>query len=164
VCNEEGDIVGILDITKCLYDALEKLEYAYESYKKLYYALESSERERSNRSTSTSVLQYMSVLKEKSECPDLICTLDGSPPAQVGIRHSVRDATRLMREYRTTAVLVMDHSTIAGIFTSKDVVLRVIAAGLDPTTCSVARVMTPHPDTASLRTSILIALKKMCGV
>ena len=39
----------------------------------------------------------------------------------------------LMKENRTTAVLVKDtNEQVAGIFTSKDVVLRVIAAGLDP--------------------------------
>nr|CAG8491842.1 10743_t:CDS:2 [Entrophospora candida] len=160
VCNEEGDIVGILDITKCLYETLEKLEHAYESSKKLYDALENVEREWSNQSTS--VLQYMSVLREKMACPDLATVLDGSPPVQVGTRNSVRDAARLMREYGTTAVLVMDdHNMIAGIFTSKDIVLRVIAAGLDSSTCGIARVMTPHPDTAPPRTSILVALKKM---
>lgn len=41
--------------------------------------------------------------------------------------------------------------------------LRVIAAGLAPENCSVVRVMTPHPDTASPSTSILDALKKMHG-
>jgi CBS domain-containing protein len=57
---------------------------------------------------------------------------------------------------------------IAGIFTSKDVVLRVIAAGLDAQRCSVVRVMTPHPDTAPPTTTVQDALKKMhsecCGL
>jgi CBS domain-containing protein len=39
----------------------------------------------------------------------------------------------------------------------------VIAAGLAPDSCSVVRVMTPHPDTALPSTSILDALKKMHG-
>lgn len=38
-----------------------------------------------------------------------------------------------------------------------------IAAGLAPDSCSVVRVMTPHPDTALPSTSILDALKKMHG-
>lgn len=42
--------------------------------------------------------------------------------------------------------------------------LRVIAAGLAPETCSVVRVMTPHPDTALPTTSILDGLKKMHGM
>ncbi|CAB4401057.1 unnamed protein product [Rhizophagus irregularis] len=160
VCNEEGDVVGLLDITKCLYEALDKMERAYGSSKKLYDALEGVEREWSTNQP-TQILQYMDMLREKMACPDLSSVLDGSMPAEVGVKTSVRDAARLMREYRTTAVLVMEHHSIAGIFTSKDIVLRVIAAGLDPSTCSVIRVMTPHPDTAPPQTSILDALKKM---
>lgn len=46
---------------------------------------------------------------------------------------------------------------------SKDVVLRVIATGLNPATCSISRVMTPHPETASPRTTIMDALHRMYG-
>ena len=69
-----------------------------------------------------------------------------------------------MKENHTTAVLVQDQGSITGIFTSKDVVLRVIAAGLDPATCSVVRVMTPHPDFAPMDMSIQSALRKMHGM
>ncbi|CAG8476463.1 12353_t:CDS:10 [Acaulospora colombiana] len=130
VCNEDGDVVGLLDITKCLYEALDKMERAYGSSKKLYDALEGVEREWSNQPTP--IHQYLNVLREKMACPDLTTVLDGSMPAEIGVKTSVRDAARLMREYHTTAVLVMEHGAIAGIFTSKDIVLRVIAAGLDP--------------------------------
>ncbi|CAG8433096.1 10725_t:CDS:2 [Diversispora eburnea] len=159
VCNEDGDVVGLLDITRCLYEALDKMERAYGSSKKLYDALEGVEREWSNQPTQFH--QYLSMLRDKTACPTLTTILDGSRPAEVGVKTSVRDAARLMREHHTTAVLVMERNMIAGIFTSKDIVLRVIAAGLDPSTCSVVRVMTPHPDTAPSHTSILDALKKM---
>ncbi|CAJ0912478.1 11220_t:CDS:10 [Entrophospora sp. SA101] len=156
---KDGDLVGLLDITKCLYEALDKMERAYGSSKKLYDALEGVEKEWTGQTNS--IMQYMSVLREKMECPDLTSVLDGSLPAEVGMKTSVRDAAKMMRQFRTTAVLVMEHNMIAGIFTSKDIVLRVIAADLDPSTCSVIRVMTPHPDTATPNTSILEALKKM---
>ena len=79
---------------------------------------------------------------------------------------------KLMKENRTTAVCVMEGGPspsqpnagpprIAGIFTSKDIVLRVIAAGLDPNRCSVVRVMTPHPDVAPPNMTIQDALRKM---
>jgi len=66
-----------------------------------------------------------------------------------------------MKENHTTVVLVQDQAQITGIFTSKDVVLRVIAPGLDPSNCSVVRVMTPHPDFAPTHMSIQQALRKM---
>ncbi|GAA5810726.1 hypothetical protein MFLAVUS_004152 [Mucor flavus] len=159
VCNEEGDIFGLLDITKCIYEALHKMEKAYGSSRKLYDALEGVEREWAN--SPVQFVQYMDALREKMSCPDLTTVLDHAGPVQVAVKAQVREVAKLMKEHRTTAVLVMDHGGLAGIFTSKDIVLRVIAAGLAPDNCSVVRVMTPHPDTALPTTSILEALKKM---
>ena len=45
-----------------------------------------------------------------------------------------------------------------------DIVLRVIAAQLEPSNCSVVRVMTPHPDTAPSSMTIMDALRKMHGM
>ncbi|KAI9281838.1 hypothetical protein BY458DRAFT_429341 [Sporodiniella umbellata] len=159
VCNEEGDIFGLLDITKCIYEALHKMEKAFGSSRKLYDALEGVEREWAN--SPVQLVQYMDALKEKMSCPDLNTVLDHAGPVQVTMKAQVREVAKLMRDHHTTAVLVMDHTGLAGIFTSKDIVLRVIAAGLAPDSCSVVRVMTPHPDTALPSTSILDALKKM---
>ncbi|KAI9312134.1 hypothetical protein BX666DRAFT_1989109 [Dichotomocladium elegans] len=160
ICNDEGDIFGLLDITKCLYETLNKMERAYGSSRKLYDALEGVEKEWAN--SPVQFVQYMEALRDKMSCPDLTTVLDEhSSPVQVSVKANVRDVATLMREHRTTAVLVMDHGGLAGIFTSKDIVLRVIAAGLAPENCSVVRVMTPHPDTASPSTSLLDALKKM---
>ncbi|ORY94505.1 hypothetical protein BCR43DRAFT_442045 [Syncephalastrum racemosum] len=161
VCNEEGNIFGLLDITKCLYEALNKMERAYGSSRKLYDALEGVEREWT-QNNSGQFVQYMEALREKMSCPDLTTILDTAEhPVQVSVKTNVREISKLMKEYHTTAVLVMDRHDLVGIFTSKDIVLRVIAAGLAPETCSVVRVMTPHPDTATPSTSILEALKKM---
>lgn len=52
---------------------------------------------------------------------------------------------------------------IANIHRRKDIVLRVIAAGLNPENCTVVRVMTPNPDTATPDTTVLDALKLMNG-
>ncbi|KAI8147998.1 hypothetical protein BJV82DRAFT_594190 [Fennellomyces sp. T-0311] len=159
VCNEEGDIFGLLDITKCLYEALDKMERAYGSSRKLYDALEGMEREWN--SSPVQLVQYMENLRDRMSCPDLHTVLDGGRPAEVNAKKSVREVARMMKEYHTTAVLVADKHGLSGIFTTKDVVLRVIAQGLNPDTCSVVRVMTPHPDTATPQTTILEALRRM---
>lgn len=120
------------------------------------------------------MLSYVEALREKTALPDLTTVMDSRTlPATVGPKATVREVARLMRERRTTAVCVMEapnpasgnnNPRIAGIFTSKDVVLRVIAAGLDASRCSVVRVMTPHPDTALPTTTVHDALKKMHGM
>lgn len=119
---------------------------------------------------AAAMLAYVDALREKTALPDLTTVMDSrTQPATVGPKTTVREVAKIMKERRTTAVCVMEASgagvgavpKIAGIFTSKDVVLRVIAAGLDSGRCSVVRVMTPHPDTAPPTLSVHDALKKM---
>ncbi|KAI0475214.1 CBS and PB1 domain-containing protein [Xylariaceae sp. FL0804] len=160
VMDENQDISGILDITKCFYDAMEKLERAYASSTKLYAALEGVQSEL-GASQPQQIIQYVEALRSKMSGPTLESVLNGMPPTTVNVRTSVKEAAMLMKENHTTAVLVQDQGQITGIFTSKDVVLRVIAPGLDPGNCSVVRVMTPHPDFAPMDMSIQAALRKM---
>ncbi|EKV08130.1 hypothetical protein PDIG_60470 [Penicillium digitatum PHI26] len=160
VMDENQDISGVLDITKCFYDAMEKLERAYSSSRKLYDALEGVQTELGS-SQPQQVIQYVEALRSKMSGPTLETVLDGLPPVTVSVRTTVKDAAALMKENHTTALLVQDQGSITGIFTSKDIVLRVIAPGLDPSTCSVVRVMTPHPDFAPSDMSIQAALRKM---
>lgn len=162
VMDENQDISGILDITKCFYDAMEKLERAYSSSRKLYDALEGVQSELGS-SQPQQIIQYVEALRSKMSGPTLESVLNGMPPTTVSVRTTVKEAAALMRENHTTALLVQDQGSITGIFTSKDVVLRVIAPGLDPSTCSVVRVMTPHPDFAPMDMSIQAALRKMHG-
>ncbi|CAO3639185.1 unnamed protein product [Cunninghamella echinulata] len=160
VCNDEGDIFGLLDITKCLYEALDKMERAFGSSQKLYDALQGVEREWSNGPVQ--LVQYMEVLRDRMSCPDLNSVLDGTSPAEVNVKTNVREVARVMKDFRTTAVLVTEKGGgLAGIFTTKDIVLRVIAAGLSPDNCSVIRVMTPNPDCANPQTTIMEALRRM---
>ncbi|KAJ3187124.1 hypothetical protein HDU85_007162 [Gaertneriomyces sp. JEL0708] len=165
-----GGVVGVLDITRCLYEALEKLDRAYESSRRLNEALEGVEREWSIRSGS--IGRYAEVLRDQLACPDLAGLLasQSSSPAVVGLRTTVLDATKEMRDSRETAVLVFDTDpqgqtgglgSLAGIFTSKDLVLRVLAAGLDPAVTTVVRVMTPHPESVTGATPVVDALRKM---
>ncbi|KAJ1719632.1 hypothetical protein LPJ53_005635 [Coemansia erecta] len=161
VCNEEGDVVGLLDVIRCMYEALEKMERAHQSSKALYAAIEGVEKEWSGHSAQ--MMNFVNTLRERMSFPDMTTVLDGTDPVIVSPKTSVAEIASQMRAGRVTASLVVDDETgnIAGIFTSKDIVLRVIAAGLDPRTCSVVRVMTPHPDTVLPSTSLIDALKRM---
>ncbi|CAN6626852.1 hypothetical protein TRVA0_011S00562 [Trichomonascus vanleenenianus] len=160
VMDEDQNIAGVLDITKCFFEAMQKLERAYQSSRKLHDALEGVQSELGS-SQPAQIIQYVEALRQQTEGPDLESVLDGRPPVFVDVRTPVSEAAALMKANRTTAVLVTDQESISGIFTSKDVVLRVIAAGLDPKNCSVVRVMTPQPDFAPKAMSIQHALRKM---
>jgi CBS domain-containing protein len=168
--------VGLLDITKVFHEALGKVERSSTASEQLFTAMAGVQSELGDAVGSNpqaaAMLAWAERLREKTALPDLTTVMDSrTQPATVGPKTTVRDVARLMKERRTTAVCVMEplgvstgnagHPKIAGIFTSKDVVLRVIAAGLDAGRCSVVRVMTPHPDTAPPAMSVHDALKKM---
>ena len=60
---------------------------------------------------------------------------------------TVREAALLMAGANSGAVLVVEGETLAGIFTERDVVFRVIARGLDPASTPLQTVMTTEPIT-----------------
>src|SRR5262245_7390040 len=62
---------------------------------------------------------------------------------------TVAAAARLMKQHRIGALLVLQEGRLAGIFTERDALFRVIAEGLEPATTRVADVMTPNPRTIS---------------
>ena len=163
VLDDNNQIVGVLDITKCYAQQMEKLERMHSSSKKLYEALDSVHSEIGMSQQPLHVFKYFENLKNKMNGPTLENVLDGSTvPVYTTVKATVYEATVLMKENRTTAVLVRDtNDAVTGIFTSKDVVLRVISAGLDPKKCSIVRVMTPQPDVAKVTLPIQQALRQM---
>jgi CBS domain-containing protein len=57
-------------------------------------------------------------------------------------RETVRGAARYMADRRVGAVAVLDGSRLVGILSERDVMTRVVAAGLDPDATAVEAVMT----------------------
>jgi CBS domain-containing protein len=154
-----GGVVAVLDITKCLYDALEKLERAYGTSKRILEAsaaaMDAQQQQEggagpavSSSSSGSAVSRYAEMLKTRLSGPDLgslLSAQSGAPPV-VSLRDTVYEAAKRMKAGRETAALVFDidgseegFGNLAGIFTSKDLVLRVLAAGLDPATTPVHR-------------------------
>ncbi len=68
---------------------------------------------------------------------------------------TVQDAIEMMCEHNVGAVLIMSGGSIDSIFTERDVVRRVLAAGLEPRKTSLREVATSSPatvvETASVR-------------
>ena len=74
---------------------------------------------------------------------------------------SVRDAAQAMRDWDVGAVLVTENGRLAGIFTERDLVNRVIACDRDPESTPLSEVMTRDPDTISPGATALEALRLM---
>lgn len=60
---------------------------------------------------------------------------------------TVRDVARLMKERRVGAVMIVEDGKLAGVFTERDVLFRVIAEDGDVRTTRLADVMTRNPQT-----------------
>jgi CBS domain-containing protein len=61
----------------------------------------------------------------------------------------VSKAARLMAEKDVGALMVVDGERLVGIFTERDLVVRVVAVGRDIDATPVAEVMTPAPRTVA---------------
>jgi len=74
---------------------------------------------------------------------------------------TVREAAKAMAKRRIGAVIVTDNGKLAGIFTERDGLFRVLADGLDPETTQLAQVMTTNVTTISSDRPLLSALHIM---
>ncbi|CDK26965.1 unnamed protein product [Kuraishia capsulata CBS 1993] len=190
-----GAVVGMLNITKCSYQAMVRLERDSLEAEKLQSTFQeiqidgdSSEsrftlinREDSPIDADYNIIQQKQKLYndlyndfrkliELMEQPNLRDVLNDSsleivPPIFIDARTTVLKAAQILKERKTTALLICDSSEMftepIGIFTSKDIVFRVLATEINPAATSVARVMTSSPSFASEELGIHSALRMM---
>jgi len=83
------------------------------------------------------------------------------PPATAEKTATVLEAAILMKEKGKGALLVCDGTRLTGIFTERDALFRVIAAGRDAATTTLADVMTPQPMTMHPDEPFIKALRLM---
>jgi len=74
---------------------------------------------------------------------------------------TVRDAAQGMAEKGVHSVLVTEGGALTGIFTSTDLVRKVVAVGLRPSLTSLSDVMTRDPETVSPGFDAIKALHRM---
>jgi CBS domain-containing protein len=73
--------------------------------------------------------------------------IEAQHPLTASADMTVAAASRLMREKRVGAILVLENGRLAGIFTERDALFRVIAEGRSPEQTSLGQVMTHNPRT-----------------
>ncbi len=62
----------------------------------------------------------------------------------VDVDDSLQSTARLMRRRNIGFVPVVEHSTIVGLVTDRDIAVRAVAEGLSPTMTRVQQIMTPR--------------------
>ena len=85
----------------------------------------------------------------------------GRPPVVVTRDATVVEAARLMKERNVGSVLVVEGQRLAGIFTERDALFRVLAAARDPATTTIGEAMTPQPQTMHPDEPFVRALRVM---
>jgi len=73
--------------------------------------------------------------------------IEDQRPVTAAADMTVASASRLMKQRGVGAILVLDKGRLAGIFTERDALFRVIAEGRSPEATQLAEVMTPNPRT-----------------
>lgn len=74
---------------------------------------------------------------------------------------TVRAASKLMVEKKIGALLVVENGRIAGIFTERDALNKVLAVSLDPDTTALSQVMVADPQTIRADKPLAYALYMM---
>ena len=81
--------------------------------------------------------------------------------AVVDVATSVAQAARIMSEREIGAVPVVEGDRVAGIFTERDVLSRVVAAGVDPAATPVVAVMSTNLVVADIGENHEACLRRM---
>jgi CBS domain-containing protein len=168
VVDDEGAVVGLLDIGKCLNDAIERLEQQGGQVDKrsvdgsLDAAVKQVATLQGVNSAQAAALQMVlgSLIKQAAggkSIPTLRSLLQQRPSTVVGPSSTVREAGLLMAESRKAA-LVVDEGRLVGIFGFKDMMNRCIAERLDLDMAPIGEVMTADPESVSPDITVLEAL------
>lgn len=157
---ENGEVIAILDITKCLYDAISRMEKAAEQGSAIAAAVEGVERQWG--SNFSAPYAFIETLRERMFKPSLSTIItENAKVAIVSPSDPVAVAAKKMREFRCNSTIIVTGNKIQGILTSKDVLMRVVAPNLSPELTLVEKVMTSNPECATMETTILDALHIM---
>ncbi|KAL7139606.1 hypothetical protein ABFS83_09G064100 [Erythranthe nasuta] len=157
---ENGEVIALLDIAKCLYDAIARMERAAEKGKAIAAAVEGVEKHWGT--TVSGPNTFIETLRERMFRPSLSTIIsENSKIVTVDPSDTVLVAAKKMLEIRASCAIVTVENKPRGILTSKDMLMRVIAQDLPPESTLVEKVMTPNPECATVDTPIVDALHTM---
>ncbi len=92
---------------------------------------------------------------------DRVADLPMAPALVISAEAWVVEAIERMREARHGCVLVERDGRLAGIFTERDVLVRIVRKGLDPAAVPLGSVMTPEPLTLAAGDPPAYAIHRM---
>lgn len=97
----------------------------------------------------------------KTILSDRLSALDPPEPVTAGPNESIAVAVKKMIDRKHGAVCIVEKGEIVGIFTERDVLMRVAAQGYDLEATPISAVMTKDPLTFSMEVNLAYALNQM---
>jgi len=174
VLDGSGGIVATLDIAKCMYDAISKMEKLEEAGKGAGAgAASASEAVKKATKGLRGVSAQQAAAMQALLGPLMASMFGGSSSTLGGIiskrdfkdvvgpETTVREAAKYMAKIRKGVAVADASGELVGIFTLKDLNNRVLAKELSPDSTLVSEVMTPNPESVSPGMSLLDALHLM---
>ncbi|WOG99392.1 hypothetical protein DCAR_0518740 [Daucus carota subsp. sativus] len=157
---EKGEVIALLDIAKCLHDAIIRMERVAERGKLMAAAVEGAEKHLGTQICGQNA--FIETLRERMLRPSLSTTISSNTKivALLPTDTVVVAAKKMLESQAASAVVTLD-GKLQGILTSKDILMRVIAQDLQPEATFVDMVMTPNPECATVDTPIVDALHTM---
>lgn len=157
---ENGKVIALVDIAKCLYDAIARMERVAEKGKAIAAAVEGVEKQWGTSASGPNT--FIETIRERMFKPSLSTIVDeNSKVVTVSRTDTVLTATKKMLDCKLNSAIVTVDNNPCGILTSKDILMRVIGQNLPPESTYAETVMTPDPEGASIDTPIVVALQKM---
>ncbi|KAF0925526.1 hypothetical protein E2562_016713 [Oryza meyeriana var. granulata] len=157
---ENGEVIALLDIAKCLYDAIARMERAAEKGKAIAAAVEGVEKHWGAPVSGPNT--FIETFRERMFRPSLSTIIsENSKVVTVAPTDTVLTASKKMLELKVSSAVVAIENKPGGILTSRDILMRVVAQNLPPESTTVEKVMTQSPECATVDTPILDALHTM---
>ncbi|KAF3320034.1 CBS domain-containing protein CBSCBSPB1-like protein [Carex littledalei] len=157
---ENGEVIALLDIAKCLYDAIARMERAAEKGKAIAAAVEGVEKHW--RTSISGPNSFIETLRDRMFKPSLSTIIpENSKAVTLSPSDSVLAASKKMLEFKISSAVVIVDGKPRGILTPRDILMRVIAQNLSPESTSVEKVMTTNPECGTVDMPILDALHTM---
>ena len=161
VLDAQGAVVGVLDIAKCLYDAISRFERHVASASSAMSAAVLAALPQGATAGAGSAQQLVDGMVAKLFSPSLGDLLEHSGVASVGPEDSAHAAAVLMAARRSAVLVSSPAEPCIGILTPKDLLTRLVGRGLPAQTTSVSTLMTRAPDTMPASATVLQALHQL---
>ncbi|KAJ8460980.1 hypothetical protein OPV22_033906 [Ensete ventricosum] len=157
---ENGEVIALLDIAKCLYDAIARMERAAEKGKAIAAAVEGVEKHWGTSISGPNT--FIETLRERMFRPSLSTIIqENSKVVTISPTDSVLTATKKMLELKISSAVITVEKKPRGILTSRDILMRLVTQNLSPESTPVEKVMTANPECGTIDTPILDALHIM---